>query len=52
MRRAELIDAETAQRMIASVAVQLNVEMDLHALREKMAEETGKAGHGDTEAQR
>ena len=41
LRRANLIDDETAQRMIASVAVQLNVEMDLHALREKMQEETG-----------
>jgi len=51
LRRAELIDAETAQQMIASVAVQLNVEMDLHALREKMAEETG-VSHRDTEAQR
>ena len=40
LRRAELIDAETAQRMIASVAVQLNVEMDLHALREKMGQES------------
>jgi len=30
LRRAGLIDSETAQRMIATVAVQLNVEMDLH----------------------
>jgi hypothetical protein len=41
LRRAGLIDAETAQRMIASVAVQLNVEMDLHGMREKLQEETG-----------
>jgi hypothetical protein len=32
LRRAGLIDDETAQRMIAAVAVQLNVEMDLHGM--------------------
>ena len=42
LRRAGLIDDETAQQMIASVAVQLNVEMDLHALREKMEREAAK----------
>ena len=41
LRRAELIDAETAQRMIASVALQLNGERDPHALRETVAEGTG-----------
>jgi len=40
LRRAGLIDADTAQRMIASIAVQLNVEMDLHALREKLEQES------------
>jgi hypothetical protein len=53
LRQANLIDAETAQQMIASVAVQLNVEMDLHALREKMQQEAEKQiSHRDTEAQR
>jgi hypothetical protein len=40
LRRAQLIDAETAQKLVASAAIQLGVEMDLHALREKLEQES------------
>ena len=40
LRRAQLIDAETAQQLIASAAIQLNVEMDLHALRQRIEQES------------
>jgi hypothetical protein len=39
LRRAGLIDRETAQQMIASTAVQLGVEMDLEEVRCRMAAE-------------
>jgi hypothetical protein len=39
LRRAGLIDRETAQQMIASTAVQLGVEMDLDAVRERLQQE-------------
>ena len=41
LRRAQLIDAETAQKLIASAAIQLGVEMDLAALRQRMEQESG-----------
>ena len=40
LRRAQLIDAETAQKLVASAAIQLNVEMDLHTLRERLEQES------------
>ena len=39
LRRAQLIDAETAQKLVASTALQLGVEMDLEAMRRKIESE-------------
>lgn len=39
LRRAGLIDRDTAQQLVASTALQLGVEMDLEAVREKMESE-------------
>ena len=40
LRRAQLIDAETAQKLVASAAIQLGVEMDLPALRQRIEQES------------
>lgn len=37
LRRAQLIDTESAQELVASVALQLGVEMDLEAVRRRLA---------------
>ena len=36
LRRAQLIDTETAQELVASVASQFGVEMDLEQVRRRM----------------
>ena len=37
LRRAQLIDTESAQELVASVALQLGVEMDLEQVRRRLA---------------
>ena len=39
LRRAKLIDRETAQHLLARVAVQLGVEMDLNQVRQRLQDE-------------
>ena len=47
MRRAQLIDSHTAQQLVASVALQLGVEMDLEDVRRRIGDEAGSAPAND-----
>ncbi len=47
LRRAQLIDTESAQELVASVALQLGVEMDLEEVRRRLAEVGGQEAGGE-----
>ena len=51
LRRAQLIDAETAQKLVASHALQLGVEMDLEAMRRKIASEESEVRSQESESE-
>ena len=50
LRKAGLIDRNTAQQMVSSVAVQLGVEMNLEQVRQRLEEEEPASGHGFSHA--